>query len=595
MADRTARFSGAYDQLKLYLKSEKILMFDDKDYFTFAAHLSNPYLELPPQIREKLLSGLEYSRLYSVMLKNKILYRTLNRIDDEAFPQEKRQILKKIVNEQPFFSEAYEEVQFLRRGLLEINAALKVQGIELIFLKSRNHFPLDSDNFDVLVKDSDLSNTVKILESLGYVELTWVKEGYKRLFRKAKNAEDKMAIHLHSRMAWDGIEFLKCEDIWREKQDLKVMGETFSFPSSEHHLLITAAHAFFENHEFRLGDLLYTIDALNAQPKIDWAYIDNWVTEDNWVAPFYAMLQSQNYLTSQIYSLPLLPDAESIRPKKEQVNSKAKEITNSLNDAFAKKQRLPIPISVPTIARNYVSKIRKDPKITFAYKTRSVYAIAGDYVKRRLVGEKIAPSFVICFSGDDGTGKTTHALRLYEQLKSRGIDVTYMWSRGTGMILEPVLRIARKFLFGQSEATENEYYAEKRVTALGMKPLGLMWGYLAIFDHALKLNLRVRLLLARGKVVICDRYIQDTFFDAQKDAQTEIAPTIQKTFELLTPVPLIRFYMQNKGQSVNDAFGKDRRLCSAQLFVVDSNGSLEGNAKQILSHALFEYYSPHLQ
>jgi thymidylate kinase len=578
---------------------------DPSDYFAVAAYLAHPYQDIPDVFRRKLEEdSFDFNLLYSTLKENKVLFRTLAQITSSSSCLSlKRSILKRFVDEKEIFQKSHEFLRFLKGRILQVVEVLEDNNIESIFLKSFNSLPVDSDNFDILVEDAALSTACESLKSLGYVEVAWVKEPYKRLFRKVRNAEDCLAIHLHTRMAWDGIEFVDHSDLWGMRQEKKIDGVTVGFPSHEHHMLITSAHAFFENHCFKLGDLIYTIEDSRLQKKTDWNYLEQWVSTCKWSVPFYVLLQFQDHLHESLFTKKMFENKD-FRAIGEKKTAEQNKIVQRLVAEFSEKRALPIPIPVLTVSRYYVKKILSDPKLPLTRRVCMVAPLFGQYAGRRIFGEK-HPTLLIAFSGQDGTGKTTHARHLWNELQDRGIKTDYIWSRGMGLSFEPFLRLARKFLLGRVHATDDDIYQIKREKTLNIKPMGLLWAYLTVVDHLFQIMTKVRTSLLLNNVVICDRYIYDTLADARcYVGQTARLVAAKRSLEIMIPSPTVTFLMENQQNEylenhslmkpvVAKAKGDAQVnfLPRKDLVIIDTTKPTSENALEILSTVLSTYYS----
>lgn len=118
---------------------------------------------------------------------------------------------------------------------------------------------------------------------------------------------------------------------------------------------------------------------------------------------------------------------------------------------------------------------------------------------------------IIVFSGTDGAGKSTQINKLITYYKSEGKSTVYLWSRGGYTPLfswakSIVRKLLRKKLpkAGQSKARDE---------IIQKGSISRLWLFIAILDLMLLYGFYVRLLSFSGKVVICDRYIEDTFLD----------------------------------------------------------------------------------
>jgi dTMP kinase len=113
----------------------------------------------------------------------------------------------------------------------------------------------------------------------------------------------------------------------------------------------------------------------------------------------------------------------------------------------------------------------------------------------------MAKGTVICFTGIDGAGKTSHALALMEELKNRGIICTYVWGRWFPGFADPFHFIIRKV----SGFTAKTYRFRK--------PLQIIYQFLILLDYAIPLFFKVKLPATLGRCVIIDRYVYDRLAD----------------------------------------------------------------------------------
>ena len=151
-----------------------------------------------------------------------------------------------------------------------IRDKLYSEGIRFILIKSDGCFPYESDNLDTLIKEEDFARVSRLLQESGYSEIAQVREPHKFLFRKTLDL-DQLAFHIHTRVEWEGTQFVDSHDLWARAR-ISCDGNEFLAPSSEDCVLITIAHLFFENHEIKLGDLL-KIDSSIRTRFADWDYI----------------------------------------------------------------------------------------------------------------------------------------------------------------------------------------------------------------------------------------------------------------------------------------------------------------------------------
>jgi thymidylate kinase len=131
----------------------------------------------------------------------------------------------------------------------------------------------------------------------------------------------------------------------------------------------------------------------------------------------------------------------------------------------------------------------------------------------------IQDGLLICFTGIDGSGKTTQAHLLLDWLESRGVKSMYVWSRGE------VLTIRRIFLFmgrralgtsGHEIARDKKTYSEyqtRKSKLMEKSIVRIFWSAMTYVEHLIQINLDIRRKMRDGCVVVCDRYLWDSSVD----------------------------------------------------------------------------------
>jgi len=149
--------------------------------------------------------------------------------------------------------------------------------------------------------------------------------------------------------------------------------------------------------------------------------------------------------------------------------------------------------------------------------------------------------FLICFTGIDGSGKTTHAKSLVGFLNKRGYACIYVWAASRPILSLIFFAITR--VLGYWKTTKKNMYTDPLEFApyRMRSKLGLIWRLLLFTDFQIKVLATTKPLLARGRVVICDRYIYDIVMELQQSKlyTTRFGRCLSKT----VPRPLITFLM----------------------------------------------------
>lgn len=118
----------------------------------------------------------------------------------------------------------------------------------------------------------------------------------------------------------------------------------------------------------------------------------------------------------------------------------------------------------------------------------------------------------ICFTGIDGSGKTTLSKELVNLLKSNGIKSNYIYNRFVPFILKPFIMAARAFFLHKKDVFDDyRGYSATKIKAIEEHPfLSSLYLHLLLFDYFLQILFKIKLPLMLGRNIVCDRYIYDT-------------------------------------------------------------------------------------
>lgn len=509
-----------------------------------AARLAHPSMDV--QIDNDTLSPYEAKSIYDFLRKNRVIFRAMNLASFEnlGFPR-KNMLVKELIENNHYFAEAYNFALYQTERCAEFIKGMNAVKAPAIFIKSLNKFPIDSHNFDVLVKEKDLELTKSVLERLGYSEMVQIREPYKWFYRKVE-ANFIVSFHVHIRIAWEGVEFVDSNDVWENYQEKADTNLLSVFPSAEHQLLITVAHAFFENQGFKLCDICNIIDAVSTTRNLDWDYIVDWCTKDKWLNVFYALLKLANHVHLSIYKTTLI-DEEVFKLLEQRGKIKNITLGEKLIAEYKKSGRLPLKIPATLVGFAFIQKVTKTKGKPLTKKMMKTVSTGLHYVKRRVPLRAEYRASVICFSGQDGSGKTTHAYLLQRELAKmihtindeqmeRNFRIRYVWSRGIGLTFDPFLTIVRKLLMGSKSASGKKYEQKKR-GFLKREPIKTLWAYITLLDEVIQIITKVKLPLMTRNIVICDRYICDVFVDINCELNKNINWPIKRIVINLLPKP----------------------------------------------------------
>ena len=118
---------------------------------------------------------------------------------------------------------------------------------------------------------------------------------------------------------------------------------------------------------------------------------------------------------------------------------------------------------------------------------------------------------IIVFSGVDGSGKTTQIELLKKKLSKEGFHFYYLWSRGGYTKGFELIKKAVRFIFGRKLIPSGN--SLKRDKVMSNTLVARLWLMIAMIDLLYLYVLKIRFKSLMGNVVLCDRYLGDTFID----------------------------------------------------------------------------------
>jgi dTMP kinase len=148
-------------------------------------------------------------------------------------------------------------------------------------------------------------------------------------------------------------------------------------------------------------------------------------------------------------------------------------------------------------------------------------------------------NFFICFTGIDGTGKTTLSKELVKSLNEKGVKCKYVYARLNPRILKPFSLIGNWIFLRGKEASQNyfEYSKMKKKTLEKHSFLSRIYEQILLLDYMLQIFFKVKVPLIFGKNIVCDRYIYDTVIT---DLSVDMNYSEDKTIRLLDNI--FRFF-----------------------------------------------------
>lgn len=159
---------------------------------------------------------------------------------------------------------------------------------------------------------------------------------------------------------------------------------------------------------------------------------------------------------------------------------------------------------------------------------------------------------LICFTGIDGSGKTTQAELLVAWLASMGFRSMYVWSRGEVLLVRRIfLFLGRRALGTSASELANDQesygvYQSRKSKLMGISLVRVLWSAMTFFEHLVQINVDIRRKLRDGCVVVCDRYLWDSSVDLavlNKKNPEWLSGRLNRLMWKFIPQPTVTFFI----------------------------------------------------
>ena len=436
----------------------------------------------------------------------------------------------------------------------EIQAAWDRAGIPALFVKALGplpSLPYTSGNLDILAPQARQDEARKLVRDLGYVELRHIEEPNKFLLRRHRAGQPTFDIHIHGRLEWH-VSFLDEAAVWQHSSFPPDTGLApaaarglAAVPAREDGVLITLAHAVYENKALKLGELAKVLYAVRIGP-LDWDRMIDTARRKGWLPGLWFSLELCARLEGALYGSDILRQACPRAP----AAAMTRRQTAYLDTLVEGAPNLPVRIAFLASKRLFYAKMLADT-------TRPVTGRGLDIISHTLYGARVRlrlrsqKPMLIALDGIDGCGKSAHAALLAAALEESAIRHRVVWTRGgSSAALQPLLRLGKQLLGRPQPAASpasprahGDLESERAATFRHPLVQGL-WPWLIALEAGVSYARRIGWPLLRGEVVIADRYLLSTLMElAARLDRPDIGRTVPgRILKLLAPRPRFSFW-----------------------------------------------------
>lgn len=494
------------------------------------------------------------------------------------------------------FSDYYENdinlYEELRNEWICVEKIFEDAGIETIFIKSVDHFPYKSSNLDILIKEDKRDLAEFLLMYIGYIQLHNVEEPYKTLFRRFEKGKSVSAIHLHNKVAW--INPFHDEKLLWKRYVRSGTDESVDVPSPEDSVLILTAHWFYEDKELKMSDIRNLSICLNNE-GFDWDYMEKVAEKFGWSDGYNMGLLVYSHIETTVFGNGKIP--EDLKIKMQQ------NLPRWLRYYLYKhiyRDPITMPYRIPKVLGKFLhlKKSYKDETINIYKKFKDIFLVAYSSLvvilfERFNINIRKQPGMLISFSGVDGSGKTTLAWSLSEILNFCELKNRYVWSRvGSASFLKPISFIYKKFIIDNNnkQRFKNKHEQSKNDKSFYQhsKVLRIIHLSLLIIEMILVYTFKVKLPLMLKRIVVCDRYIYDTFVDIMAKFNMNIreinGSVFVKIINHVSPKPDVAYVIQVPIENIylRREFSEDEKELISKQQLLYNNIASDYNLKEII-------------
>lgn len=412
------------------------------------------------------------------VINNGICYLFYKKVGDRLDSNELEQIQDKV-----------EETRLLIEEVHNLSKIFKENNISFAMLSKAIESQCDSREVDVPVKDTQMEKLKRILEHLGYISVPWGLSPYaKRVGEVILHVDPSPETY---NIVFDGErKYREIDGIYTLSPEDELSGRILK-PVMLRSTRITLCNII------HISNLLEKYNIQQLPKNIKKSYF----------IPCLHSIHLINILYKALYSkdikAPIVERAKDFHKRSRIWNFLSKFETRKINLPFRScifsYSCLLYKLLYDLSHFNFKEIIRSIPYliefITIPIPVSNTYISMSIISLRRILKKK---RILICFTGMDGTGKTSHATKITKRFKSMGIPCQYVWCNWDSRVSYPFMA----FIYLLTGGYRRKDYHKSKI-------LRRIWNYIVIFDFLYIYLSKVKVPLLIGKNVVCDRYVYD--------------------------------------------------------------------------------------
>ena len=378
-------------------------------------------------------------------------------------------------------------MEFSIAELRNVSNAFEENGIDFVFLFKAIETQCDTTDVDTIIRDAHIEKAGKVLESLGYFVPLFPYEKYN--FVKSNSKNEVVLISLQTEEEFKEYHYIVDEEKMRILRNKRKINGLY-VPSIENDLIICLLR-MIKKKQIPVGTILHIAHLLENCRDLNYM---RWGVKKLWYTPLLQSIYVTNIIykslfDTEIYS-PLIPISESAHEELRIVKFSAEKETRKLKLPLTPKSFLSYWHTCELLIniRNF----------EFTEIARNVFKPFRIIVERvKLVATTRKRRMLVCFSGIDGTGKTTNATELTMRFKDMSIPSQYTYCLWSPKISYPLMG-ALYVLKGWRRKDYKKSKVMKKV-----------WNYIVILDFIYIYMTKMWFPRLIGKMVFCDKYTYD--------------------------------------------------------------------------------------